>query len=140
VFSGPGALNHIFRPRGPSNKVGDAFNCIWDVLCIEFAHGEFALGKIDATVSIDKIQTCSASLEVLLLTLRGEHIFEKRTPKQNIGPHIVISSNEWPPRVKNKWVYKRLARPMCFIVFEPFPGPGTSPISFVPKTHAILGY
>jgi len=37
LFPGPGSLNPVFRPRGPSKLVGDVFKCIWAVFYIEVA-------------------------------------------------------------------------------------------------------
>jgi len=39
LFFGPGPLNIISRPRGPSKQVANVFNCIWRVFCKEFACG-----------------------------------------------------------------------------------------------------
>ena len=45
AFSGPGPLNLIFRPRDPSQQVGDVSECIWGEFHNEFAD-EHAVVKL----------------------------------------------------------------------------------------------
>ena len=74
----PGSLNLIFRPRGPSKQVGDAFECIWGVFCIEVACRNYW-----NHVTIEEIQTlCDFhNFEELFCQPFAENTFPKHTPK-----------------------------------------------------------
>ena len=55
----PRVLKLIFRPRGPSKQVGDVFECIWGVFCIEVA-----CANVLSHCTITKVETLQILIDL----------------------------------------------------------------------------
>ena len=86
-FSGPGSLDPISDPRALPNRAGTC----WNTSGVFFAFNLYV--EVDKTIEPIRSKHLGilTILGVLLPAFRGEHIFEKRTQDENVGPPTVTS-------------------------------------------------